>query len=136
MTITLIALARSAHKSANCGSPTESAASANPLLCGVEELDLAHATADGLAPLDRQLQRGEPAPALDAEPVRDRRPADQPVHQHRVDLLLGARADPDRWPRRANRLRITHLPRSGIQTAPSDPAASNRASSRSVFARA
>jgi hypothetical protein len=43
-------------------------------------------------------------------------------------------------PRRASRRRITHVPRSGIQTASSDPAASSlasvRASSRSVFARA
>ena len=44
------------------------------------------------------------------------------------------------WPRRASRRRITHVARSGIQTASSDPAANSlasvRASSRSVLARA
>jgi hypothetical protein len=58
----------------------------------VQELDLADRGVDGLALLDRQLDAGEPAPALDAEQVGDRWAADELAHQHRVDLILRARA--------------------------------------------
>ena len=40
----------------------------------------------------RQLQAGQPLAALDAEQVRARRPALQAALQHRVDLVLRARA--------------------------------------------
>jgi hypothetical protein len=41
--------------------------------------------------LQRQLELAQPAPSLDPEHVRHRRPALQAAHQHRVDLVLGAR---------------------------------------------
>ena len=47
---------------------------------------------DGLALLQRQLQPGQPLAALDAEQVRAGRLALQPTLQHRVDLVLRARA--------------------------------------------
>ena len=43
---------------------------------------------------ERQLLLGQPAPALDAEQIRRRRPVLQAAHQHRVDLVLRARARP------------------------------------------
>ena len=65
--------------------------------CGdlaVEELDLAHGRVDGLALGERQLLLGQPAAALDAEQIRRRRAVLQAAHQHRVDLVLRARARP------------------------------------------
>ena len=50
---------------------------------------------DGLALADRQLLLGQPAAALDAEQVRGGRAVLQAAHQHRVDLVLGARARAD-----------------------------------------
>ena len=50
---------------------------------------------DGLALLQRQLLLGEPAAALDAEQVTRRRAALQTPHEHRVDLVLSARARTD-----------------------------------------
>jgi hypothetical protein len=47
---------------------------------------------DGLALLDRELERGEPLAALDPEQVRARRFALQAALQHGVDLVLRARA--------------------------------------------
>ena len=55
-------------------------------------VDLAQPGVDRLALLDRQLQAGQPLAALDAEQIRARRLALQPALQHRVDLVLGARA--------------------------------------------
>ena len=107
---------------------------------GVEEIDLAQPAVDGLAFLDRQLELGQPPPALHAEQICDRRAAVQPAHQDRVDLVLRPRARPHQLP--ATRQPTAHHPRlpSGIHTASSDPAANSlasvRASSRSVFARA
>jgi hypothetical protein len=53
--------------------PVKRVACDQALHCGdldVEQLDLAHAAVDRLALLERQLQRGEPCAALDAETDR------------------------------------------------------------------
>jgi hypothetical protein len=55
---------------------------------GVEELDVPHAPLDRLCLLDRQLERPQPLPALDAEQVAHRRLPHKPAHEHRVDLVL------------------------------------------------
>ena len=108
---------------------------------GVEELDLAQRRVDRLALLSRELELGEPVPALLAEQVAERRRgrsagASGPRGSR---SLPGVRA-PTSWLRRCRRRRITWVLRSGIQTASSSPAASSfarvRASRRSVFARA
>src|SRR5215212_4607265 len=58
----------------------------------VEEGDLTQATVDGDLLVERQLLLGEPlAPAL-AEQVAGRRAFAQGAGDHRVDLVLGARA--------------------------------------------
>ena len=61
-------------------------------ISAVEELDLAHGRVDCLALGDRQLLLGKPAPALDAEQIRRRRAVLEAAHEHRVDLVLRARA--------------------------------------------
>src|SRR5687768_5701982 len=76
---------------------------------GVEERDLAQTALERLALLDRQLELGQPATALDAEHVADRWPADQPPDDHRVDLVLAARALPNKL--RAPRQPPAHHPR-------------------------
>jgi hypothetical protein len=58
----------------------------------VEEVDLADGGVDRLALGQRLLLLGQPAAALDAEQVRRRRAVLQAAHQHRVDLVLAARA--------------------------------------------
>jgi len=78
----------------------------------VEELDLAHAAVDRLALLERQLQPGEPLAALDAEQVTDRWTTDELAHQHRVDLVLRARARPDQPA--ATRQPPAHHPRAPV----------------------
>jgi hypothetical protein len=60
-------------------------------LC-VEKLDLAQPGVDRLALLDGKLELAQPAPALDAEEVRERRLPFQPPHEHRLDLVLRTRA--------------------------------------------
>ena len=96
---------------------------------------------DGLALLERQLERREPPSALDAEQIRARRLALQTALQDRVDLVLRARsASAPNCSRRASRRRSTRQRSSGIHTDSSSPdhnsLAKVRASSRSVFARA
>jgi hypothetical protein len=61
---------------------------------GVEEVDLAQASVDGLALIVGQFELGEPRAAALAERVGHRRPALEVAHQHRVDLVLAARALP------------------------------------------
>jgi hypothetical protein len=58
----------------------------------VEEVDLAQAPVDGLALVAGQLERGQPHAAASPECVAHRRSALEGAHQHRVDLVLGARA--------------------------------------------
>ena len=53
---------------------------------------MAQRAVDRLGLLERQLERAQPLAPLDAEQVRDRRAALQAPHQHRVDLVLRARA--------------------------------------------
>jgi len=60
-------------------------------LC-VEEVDLAQRCVGRLALLERQLELLQPPAALDAEQVGDGRLALQPPDEHRVDLVLRARA--------------------------------------------
>ncbi len=57
----------------------------------VEELDVAQRALERLGLLDRQLELAQPLASLDSEEVRHRRLALQAAHQHRMDLVLGAR---------------------------------------------
>jgi len=59
---------------------------------GVEEVDLAQAPIDGLALVVGQLELGQPHATAPAEGVAHRRAALERAHQHRVDLVLAARA--------------------------------------------
>ena len=56
---------------------------------------MAQRRVDGLALLERKLQAAQPLTTLDPEQIRARRLALQAAVQHRVDLLLGARAAVD-----------------------------------------
>jgi hypothetical protein len=58
------------------------------------ELDVAQRAVERLRLLHRQLQLAKPLATLDPEQVRHRRAALQAPHQHRVDLVLGARPRP------------------------------------------
>ena len=58
----------------------------------VEEVDLAQAPVDRLALVGGQFKLGQPHAAAAPEGVAHRRAALERAHQHRVDLVLGARA--------------------------------------------
>ena len=53
---------------------------------------MAQARPDRLRLLERQLELRKPAAPLDPEQVDHWRAAHKPAHEHRVDLVLGARA--------------------------------------------